>query len=66
MDWLGIYLFGTACDLDSLVLPWGVSLLSNLLEAGTSSNTITIVSNEAYSFSGIIKLDPTHTSETKT
>ena len=41
----------------------GVSLLINLLEAGTSSNAITIVANEAYSLVGMIKSDPTHTSE---
>ena len=39
--------------------------LSNLLEAGTNSNAISIVSKEAYSLSRIIKLGPTHMSETR-
>ena len=66
MDWLGIYLLEIACDLGSLVLPWGVLLQSNLLEVGTSSNAITTIFDESYSLLGIIKLDPIHTSETRT
>ena len=46
----------------SSVLPWRVLLLSNLLEVGTSSNAITIVSNRAHSLLGIIKIGP-HTHE---
>jgi len=45
------------------VFPWGVSLLSDLLETEISSNAITTVSNEIYSMSGMITSDPTHTGE---
>ena len=58
-------LLGIAYVADNSVLPWRVLLPSNLVEAEISSNAITTVSNGVYSLSGIIKLDPTHTSETK-
>ena len=58
-------LLGIAYVPDSSVLPWKVLLPSNLVEAKISSNAITTISNGVYSLSGIIKLDPTHTSETK-
>ena len=64
-DLVRMYLLGTGNDLDSSVLPWGLSLPSHLLEAGISSNAITIVSKGAYSLLGIIKSDPTHMSETR-
>ena len=65
--WLGrgLHLLGAARNLGSLVLSWGISLPSNLLEAGTSSNAITIVSKETHSLLGIIRSGPTHTSETR-
>ena len=47
------------------VLPWGVLLPTNLLEAEISSKATTTVSNKIYSMSGIITSDPTHTSETR-
>ena len=47
-------LLGTAYVPDSSILPWGVSLPSNLLKVGTSSNAITTISNRAYSLLGII------------
>ena len=45
------------------VLPLGVLLLDNLLEAKISSKATTSISNEIDSMSGIITSDPTHTSE---
>ena len=48
-----------------LVLPWGVFLPDDLLEAEISSNATITVSNGIYSMSGIITSDPTHTSETR-
>ena len=60
-----VRLLGIAYVPDSSVLPWGVSLLGDLLEVEISSNVITTVSNRAYSLSRIITLDPTYTSETK-
>ena len=61
----GLYLLGVARDLDSSVLPRGISLPSNLLAVGTSSNAIATVSKGAYSLSGMIKSGPTYTSETR-
>ena len=57
---VGVYLLRIAHDLGSSVLPWGILLPSNLLEAGTSPNATISVFNEAYSLPGIIKLDHTH------
>ena len=64
-DLVGMYLLGIAHDLGSSVLPWGLLLPSHLLEVGINSNAITTISKGAYSLSGIIKLDPIHTSETR-
>ena len=61
----GVHSLRIAHVLGSSVFPWGVSLPGDLFEAEISSNAITTISNGAYSLSGIIKLDPTHTSETK-
>ena len=65
MTYLVMRLLETTHVPDNLVLPYGVSLLGDLLEAEISFNAITTVSNGAYSLSRIIKLDPTHMSEAR-
>ena len=58
-------LLGTAHVPSNSILPWGVSLPADLLEAELNSNATTIASSGTYSLLGIIILDPTHMSETK-
>ena len=43
-------LIGNVLTQNNQVFPWGILVLSSLLEAGTSSNAITIIPNRAYSY----------------
>ena len=62
---LGVRLLKTTYFSSGSVLPWGVLLPGDLLEAEISSNATTTISNGIYSMSRIITLDPTHIRETR-